>query len=94
MMWLILIMLIAAIIIFLRKNQQKETMLAMNTISTGRPADIMPASLEPEEDELLAVIAAALAEFEGTDQFTVVSIRANNRTWRLTGRQESMRNGR
>ena len=84
MMWLILIILIAAIVIFLRNNQRKETTPAMNTASVDGSADIMPASREPEEDELLAVIAVAVAEFEGTGQFNVVSIRADNCEWRLT----------
>jgi hypothetical protein len=45
-----------------------------------------------EEDELIAVIAAALAEADGTESFQAPRIRSSCRKWAFTGRQELVHN--
>lgn len=52
-------------------------------------AFIAGASLEDEEEsEVLAVITAAIAEFEGDSNFQVASIKRRSQNWKLTGCQE------
>lgn len=43
------------------------------------------------EEEMFAVIAAVIAEFEGNDEFQVISIRQRSRNWSVFGRAELMR---
>lgn len=67
----------------------------------GNQAKAMPAAMAAErvyqdpnaltEEEMFAVIAAVIAEFEGNDEFQVVSIRQRSRNWSVFGRAELMR---
>lgn len=43
-----------------------------------------------EEDDILAVITAVIAEFESGGDFKVFSIRPSARTWTITSRQEQL----
>ncbi|HWR45973.1 hypothetical protein [Sporomusa sp.] len=43
---------------------------------------------DDEESEILAVITAAIAEFEGDSDFQVASIKRRSNNWKLTGCQE------
>ena len=88
MTWL-LILIIAAIVafLFMRKKSVEET---------AQPTPQLEASgadyaAQGADDELFALIAAAIAEFEGgAGEFQVVSIRPSGRNWKFTGRQELM----
>lgn len=44
-----------------------------------------------EDEELVAIITAAIHEFTGTEDFEVVRIRPSE-AWTLTGRQNALRN--
>lgn len=46
-----------------------------------------------EGEELFAIITAAIHEFTGSTEFEVVKIRASADNWRITGRQNALRNG-
>lgn len=87
MTWLILVLLVAAAIYLLRKKPATEP---QTQDISPRPRDYSlasPAEISTANDELLAVLTAAVAEFEGTEYFQVLSIR-QSRNWTLTGRQE------
>ena len=45
-----------------------------------------------EEEELVAIITAAIHEFTGKKDVEVVSIRPSATNWTLTGRQNALRN--
>lgn len=44
-----------------------------------------------EDEELVAIITAAIHEFTGTDDFEVVKIKPSAPNWTLTGRQKALR---
>jgi len=89
MTWLV-IAVIAAIVLFLvlrNKSAEAPARSVPRLEPGGAPAYTAPAT---EDDELFAVIAAAVAEFEGGGEFQVLSIRPSGRNWAFTGRQELM----
>jgi hypothetical protein len=88
MTWL-LIAIIAAVVLFLvlKKKPAEETAQAPQLETSGASPYVAQTS---EDDELFAVIAAAVAEFEGGGDFQVLSIRPSGRNWAFTGRQELM----
>jgi hypothetical protein len=88
MTW-ILVVIVVAIIAFLilRNKPAEQTQSAPRPEASGAPAYVAQTS---EDDELFAVIAAAVAEFEGGGEFQVLSIRPSGRNWAFTGRQELM----
>ncbi|VBB09197.1 Hypothetical protein LUCI_4483 [Lucifera butyrica] len=81
MMWLILLAIAVALFFILRKKEGE---------GTSMPVSAVPQILE--EDELLAVISAAVAQFEGDGGFEVLCITCCGRNWTLTGRQELLHN--
>ncbi|MDR3562834.1 MAG: hypothetical protein P4N59_15545 [Negativicutes bacterium] len=88
MTWLVLLILAAIVLfLFMRKKSVEET---------AHPAPQLEVSGAPDQavatgdDELMALIAAAIAEYEGSGSFQVVSIRPSGRSWAFTGRQELM----
>ena len=90
MVWLLIVMLIG-VGWFLLRSKRRVDMLAQQTTQPQKViAPVVEAVLETEseDDELLAVLAAAVTEFEGTSDFQVVSIRPSGRNWTLTARQE------
>ncbi|HMM19264.1 MAG TPA: OadG family protein [Selenomonadales bacterium] len=85
MTWLGIIAALAVVAYFFRGHQAKAMPAA-----TAKSVYEDPAA--DTEEELFAVIAAAIAEFEGDGEFQVVSIRRRSRSWALFGRAELMRN--
>jgi Na+-transporting methylmalonyl-CoA/oxaloacetate decarboxylase gamma subunit len=95
MTWLLVVIVVAIIGFLILRNRPKEEQ------AQPTPAQSVPQLAEPsaapvyavqesEDDELFAVIAAAVAEFEGGGEFQVLSIRPSGRNWTFTGRQELM----
>lgn len=64
-----------------------------NANTEGVPSAIMIINEGTAEDEeLIAVITAAIHEFTGTRDFEVVMIKPSAVIWTLTGRQKALRN--
>lgn len=85
MNWLLLII-IAALLVFLRRRLKATA--SQSARPPLSPAPVSRVTQVTAEEELLAVITAAVAEFEGTDEFRVLSIKRGGRNWKLTARQE------
>jgi hypothetical protein len=92
MMWLVLIAIVICLITVLRKRSLAETHVA--DLASQHSANVCEVSLvehlasaDVEEDELIAIITAAIHEFAGAKDFEVVSIKQNGENWALTGRQ-------
>ncbi|VBB07841.1 sodium ion-translocating decarboxylase [Lucifera butyrica] len=91
MMWLILIIIIVALFMLLRKKPVEEANQAADlSPSTAHMAGTAThvSQADHENDELVAVIMAAIAEFEGTTEFQVLRITHSSPSWTLTSRQE------
>lgn len=89
MTWLLIAIIVAVVLfLFMKKKPAEETAQSAPQLeASGAPAY---AAQGAEDDELFAVIAAAIATFEGGGEFQVVSIRPSGRNWAFTGRQELM----
>ena len=88
---------IAAIVVFLIKQKKANDQLAEKTPAAA-PAAAKPKHeavvvKEPETDEaeLIAVLTAAIAEFEGNNDFQVIRIREKSMNWALSGRCDQHR---
>lgn len=93
MIWFGLLVVIIAIVFFLRSryNEEEEIQAPVMIPATA----VLPETKVDTEDdgELLAVIAAAVAEFEGSSDFQVLSITPRtNSTWMIAARQEPVYN--
>lgn len=83
MEWIGVIAIVAVVIVsILRKKPNVET---------SRHAPQLVPSFKPDQgfaaDDVVAVLMAAVAEFEGSSDFRVLSIRPSG-NWKLTARQE------
>lgn len=87
-----LIGLVAAVGYYLYSRRKKRTNIDREAAIQKTSDEDIKAFPISEEDELLAVIAAAVAEAEGTDEFRALRIRPSGKTWALTGRQELVHN--
>lgn len=92
MMWLVLIAFVVCLVTVLRKRSLAKTNVA--DPASQHSANVCEVSLvenlahaDVEEDELIAIITAAIHEFAGAKDFEVVSIKQNGENWALTGRQ-------
>jgi len=83
----IAILVAAALFLILRKKPEEQAQSAPQLQESGASGYVAQMT---EDDELFAVIAAAVAEFEGGGEFQVLSIRPSGRNWAFTGRQELM----
>ncbi|MDR3589350.1 MAG: OadG family protein [Negativicutes bacterium] len=94
MTWLLVVIVVAVILFLILRNKPKEesaqSVPAQSAPQLAASAAPAYAVQDAEDDELLAVITAAVAEFEGGGEFQVVSIRPSGRNWAFTGRQELM----
>jgi hypothetical protein len=82
MLWICGAILVVAVFFWLRKKQTEG--------SGQQSPQVVPAHGQFEDvadDNLLAVLMAAIAEFEGTSNFKVLQIRASG-NWKITARQE------
>lgn len=94
--WLILIIFAIGIVWLIKKKPREEVTQQHEALSTEPPRVTQQAVSfnDNEEEELIAVITAAIAEFTGssTDAFKVLRIRQHSANWSLTGRQDIMHN--
>lgn len=61
----------------------------------GTPLVMTAVDVDTEQDdELVAIMTAAIHEFTGREDFQVVKIKQNRKNWTLTGWQDSLRNPR
>jgi hypothetical protein len=65
-----------------RKDPAKET--------AKQQENVVPLSLAVEDETLLAVLMAAVVEYESTNNFKVLSILPSTDTWKFTARQEGL----
>ena len=89
MTWLVLGIAIVAVVLMVKTRKGTAAM----PVTEADPADaaaFVPVAVmdEDEESEILAVITAAIAEFEGDNDFQVASIKRRSNNWKLTGCQE------
>jgi len=85
-MVIILILLIAGIVgVYCYNRRQANTAKDTSAVlgQPERPADVDDDRID---EEVFAVIMAAVAEFEGTDGFQVLSIKPGGSHWRIAGR--------
>jgi hypothetical protein len=85
MEWLGAVVIVAFLVFFLVRNKPKEE--AVNETAERQIVAAPPGQVAEDED-LLAVLIAAVAEYEGTSDFRVLSVRTSTGNWKLTGRQE------
>ncbi len=93
MMWIALG--IAIIALFLVMKTQKGRAAMQETEPVLEDGMVFPpgAAMEDDEEaEIMAVITAAIAEFEGDSEFRVTSIKRRSNNWKLTGCQELVGN--
>ncbi|WP_371366724.1 hypothetical protein SRRS_09770 [Sporomusa rhizae] len=88
MTWLVLGIAIVAVVLMVKTR--KGTAAMPVTEAAPAAAAFVPCAVmeEDEESEILAVITAAIAEFEGDSDFQVASIKRRSNNWKLTGCQE------
>jgi|GEM_PF-2263296 Na+-transporting methylmalonyl-CoA/oxaloacetate decarboxylase gamma subunit len=93
MIWLVLLVIVFRLIMVLRKrSQDKSDSHDFNHEGTPiNPGATAVVDIDAEEDDLIAVITAAIHEFAGHGDFEVVSIKPSGGDWKLTGRQELLR---
>ena len=94
-MWLVLIIIVFCLIMVLRKRSTAKASLIDKTNENSPSSHLVPVlvGMDGEDDEgLIAVITAAVHEFAGTGDFKVVSIKQNGDSWKITGRQDLLRN--
>ena len=86
----ILLFMVCILFIWLRKKARAAQMQCNKEVrQTIRP--VVETGDGLTEDELLALITAAIAEYEGTNELQVLKIRPSNRHWQIAGRLEQMR---
>ena len=92
MIWLGLLVVVGLVFFLRSRYNEDEVMVPQAVVSTA--AVSVPAAGAAEEDgELLAIIAAVIAEFEGTSDFQVMSITAKDHSnWAAAARQQPMYN--
>lgn len=92
MMWIVILVIGIGLWLLLRRKPTEQVAAGAQPQSdaVALPAAWAKPQEELAEEELLAVLAAAIAEYEGTSEFQVVSIRLRNQNWSLIGRQEQL----
>jgi len=98
MMWLILAIITVGFLVILRKRsieRENADQFAEPHNKNVHEVHPLPTSVvdveEEDEEELIAVITAAIEEFTGTSEFEVVRITPRAGNWLLTGRQNLLR---
>lgn len=79
-----------AIFLVVQKTRKGRASLPDAELVPVDGATFLPgaAITEDDESEIMAVITAAIAEFEGDNDFQVASIKRRANNWKLTGCQE------
>ena len=90
MKWLLLVIIVVLLVLAKRRLDIVARQQA-NRVPSAPPTIVVTQKLETEE--IVAVITAAVAEYEGTDEFRVLSIRQVARNWKLIGRGRQLRGG-
>ena len=90
-MWVVLIILVIGVIWLVKKKPPEEMRRQQETVPLAQHSS--QDSFE-EDEELIAVMTAAIAEFThlSADEFKVLAIRQQNKNWVLTARQSIMYN--
>ncbi|MBU2699770.1 Na+-transporting methylmalonyl-CoA/oxaloacetate decarboxylase gamma subunit [Sporomusaceae bacterium BoRhaA] len=71
------------------KNKPREAQAAVQTSSVSVPQPVAHTATQ-DDDELIAVISAAIAAISGSTSVQILSIRNGGKSWTMTGRQEVM----
>ena len=65
--------------------------LAVKSVSANVPANpVVSKTNQGDDEELIAVISAAIAAISGSDNVQVISIRSGGKAWVSAGRQDLM----
>ncbi len=98
MMWLVVVILIIGFLAIVRNRSLKKENaghFAGQYNKNAHEVHPLPTSVvdveEEDEEELIAVITAAIEELTGTSEFEVVRITPRAGNWLLTGRQNLLR---
>lgn len=70
------------------KPQAAQTTIQSNSVSAPQP--VAQTATQDDDEELIAVISAAIAAISGSTSVQILSIRNGGKTWTMTGRQEVM----
>lgn len=87
MIWFALGIVIIAVILVMRNRNGIAAETATETVPACGAASL-PGMATEDDDEILAVITAAIAEFEGDHDLQIASIKRRSNNWKLTGLQE------
>jgi hypothetical protein len=71
------------------KNKPQAAQPAIQSSSVSVPQPVAQVVTQ-DDDELIAVISAAIAAISGSTSVQILSIRNGGKTWTMTGRQEVM----
>ena len=87
MLWIALLVFVVFLIWLIRKPfpEQQAPKVQVSASPVIQPVQAVQVT---EDEDVLAVIMAAVAEYEGTSDFQVLSIRPSGTNWKLTARQE------
>ena len=92
MMWLVLIVIVICLILVWRYRSHSEPNIEQKNVQQQifLPSNLV--EVDAQDDDLIAVITAAIHEFTGTRDFEVVKITPSAENWKLTGRQNQISN--
>lgn len=92
MMWLVLLMIVICLVVVLRNRSHGEPAIDQNSDQHDSVLTSPLIDVNVVEEDLIAVITAAIQEFTGTGEFEVVKIKRSSENWTLTGRQNLVSN--
>jgi len=92
MMWLVLIIIVICLVWVWWHRSHGEPNINQSNEQYRISLPAIVVDVDTVEEDLIAVITAAIHEFTGTSDFEVVRIRPSAEKWTLTGRQNSVSN--
>jgi hypothetical protein len=72
------------------KNKPLAAKTAVQSSSASAPQPVAQTATQGDDEELIAVISAAIAAISGSTSVQILSIRRGGKSWVMTGRQEVM----
>ena len=85
----LLVIILVGACIYVRSCAAGDEVAAAEDMPTGT-LDVFE-TCQPGGAELISVIMAAVAEFEGAEEFAVLTIKSNGCNWTLSGWQDLIR---
>jgi len=89
---IVLVLLIVGIVGAYCYNRRQANLFGEVAATVERPVIQKDRDGQLENEELIAIIMAAVAEFEGTNNFYVLNIRPSNGVWQIANRLILIRN--